>query len=135
MDYKELLKKAKKELPEVKESSERFKIPKVKGHIQGSKTIVNNFVQIANTLRREPAHFLKYVLKELATPGVINKNSLLMGARIPASRINEKIAQYAELYVFCRLCKKPDTKLIKSGNLTKIKCTACGASYTILTKI
>ena len=102
MDYEKLLKKAKKELPKVEEASERFKIPKVKGHIQGSKTIVNNFVQIANTLRREPAHFLKYVLKELATPGVINKNSLIMGSRVPASRINEKIEQYANLYVFCR---------------------------------
>ena len=78
MDYKELLGKAKKELPEVKESSERFKIPKVKGHIQGSKTIVNNFVQIANELRREPTHLLKYILKELATPGEINKNSLII---------------------------------------------------------
>ena len=135
MNYKDLLRKAKKELPEVKESSERFKIPTVKGHIHGSKTICNNFVQIANTLRREPAHLLKYVLKELATPGVINKTSLIMGSRIPASRINEKIKQYADHYVFCRLCKRPDTKLIKSGNITKIKCTACGASYTILTKI
>ena len=135
MEYKDLLTKAKKELPQVKETQTRFKIPKVKGHIQGYKTIVNNFTQITSTLRREQNHLLKYLLKELATAGEIKKTALIMNSRIPANRINEKIKQYAEQYVFCKECGKPDTKLLKKDNILKIKCTACGASYTVISKI
>ena len=72
-DYKELLKRGKKALPETKQSSERFVIQNVRGHIQGNKTIISNFIQIAQHLGRKPEHMLKYVLKELATPGEIKK--------------------------------------------------------------
>ena len=38
-DYKELLEKGRKELPEsLKVTAGRFEIPKVKGHIEGNKT-------------------------------------------------------------------------------------------------
>ena len=69
MDYEKMLEKARKELPESVLKTERFEIPKVKGHIQGNRTIISNFNQIAKTLRREPEHLLKFVLKELAAPG------------------------------------------------------------------
>ena len=63
------------------------------------------------------------------------KTALIMSSRIPANRINEKIIQYARQYVFCKECGKPDTKLLKKDNTIKIKCTACGASYPIISKI
>ena len=36
MDYHELLKKAKEELPRESASHDRFEIPKIRGHIQGN---------------------------------------------------------------------------------------------------
>jgi peroxiredoxin len=39
MDYKEMLSKARTELPKVEQSSERFVIPKVQGHIEATKTM------------------------------------------------------------------------------------------------
>ncbi len=56
MDYKKLLKKAIKELPDSATTTERFEIPKVKGHMQGNRTIISNFLQIATTLGRKPEH-------------------------------------------------------------------------------
>ena len=95
-----MLEDARKSLPEVVFIKERFVIPKVIGHIQGNRTIISNFLQIATDLRREVEHLLKYVLKELATPGEIKKSgSLIMGTKISASRINEKIRQYANEFV------------------------------------
>ncbi len=135
MEYEKLLKKARKELPESVLKTERFEIPKVKGHIEGNKTIISNFEQIAGTLGRPIEHLLKYVLRELATPGEMRKGSLIIGRKVSASRINEKIQQYANEFVLCPECKKPDTKLMKEDRFTFIKCLACGAKHTVKAKI
>ena len=135
MDYKKLLKKARKEVPESIKSSERFEIPKVKGHIEGNKTIISNFQQIADILGRPIEHLLKYVLRELATPGEMRKDSLIIGTKISASRINEKIQKYAEEFVICPECKRPDTEMKKEDKVTFIKCMACGARHPVKSKI
>ena len=136
MEYKEILKEVRKGLPEVVFLKERFEMPKVMGHLQGNRTIVSNFLQIASALRRAADHLLKYVLKELATPGEIKKSgALILGTKISASRINEKIRQYANEFVLCFECGKPDTKIEKEDNLTYIKCTACGAKNIVKAKI
>ena len=135
-DYNKLLQNVRKELPEHVFQKERFELPKAKGHIQGSRTVISNFLQIADTLRREPENMLKYILRELASPGEIKKSgSVIMGTKTPASRINEKIKQYANSYVFCYECGKPDTKIEKEGSLNYLKCTACGAKHIIKSKI
>lgn len=135
MEYEEMLKKAKSEMPESVHERERFEIPKVMGHIQGSRTIISNFTQIALTLRRSSEHLLKFVLKELATPGSLSKSTLIIGTKVPASRINEKIRQYANEFVLCKVCGKPDTKIEKEGSIAYLKCSACGAKYSVRSKI
>lgn len=136
MDYEQLLEKARKELPENSLKSERFEIPKVKGHIQGNKTIISNFLQICSVLRRETEHVLKYILKELATPGEIKKSgAVIIGTKVSALRINEKIQQYAGEFVLCPECGKPDTKVTKESRFYFIKCSACGAKHSIKSRI
>lgn len=131
-----MLKETRESLPESVFEKERFEIPKIRGHIQGNRTILTNFIQIANALGREPNHMLKYVLKELATPGEIKKSgSVIMGAKVSASRINDKIKQYALIYVFCPECGKPDTKIEKEKVVVFMKCMACGARHPIKSKI
>jgi translation initiation factor 2 subunit 2 len=135
-EYKKLLEEARKGLPEHVFQKERFEIPKVKGHIQGNKTLISNFLQIANLLHREPEHLLKFILRELATPGEIKKSgSVIIGTKVPASRINEKIKQYSNSYVFCYECSKPDTKIEKEGNFNFLKCLACGARHSIKARV
>ncbi len=130
-----MLKKARKELPDIKKSEERLEIPKVLGHIQGNKTVISNFHQIADILGRKPEHLLKYLLKELATPGSIKTNALILGRKISAKIINEKIMQYVNLFVICPECKRPDTKIKKEGNIIIMQCMACGARHPVKTKI
>lgn len=135
MDYSELLKKAKKELPSESASHERFEIPKVRGHIQGNRTVVSNFGQIASTLNRETDHLLKYILKELATPGEFKNSFLIMGRKVSAAMINEKIEKYVREFVICKECKKPDTKLVKEEKIIFLKCQACGAKQPVQAKM
>ena len=136
MDYKEMLKKGREELPESVKQTERFEMPKVRGHIQGNKTVISNFQQIAQTLRREVSHLLKFVLKELATPGEIKKTGvLILGRKIGSATINEKIAKYAKEYVICPECNRPDTKLEKEDKIMFMRCMACGAKKPVKAKI
>lgn len=134
MEYEKLLEKARKELPKtVLKEAERFEIPKVKGHIQGNRTVISNFYQIADALHRPPEHLFKYLLKELATPGELKKSAAIIGRKISAERINKKVIQYAETFVLCPECKKPDTKLYKEDRVTFIRCMACGAKHPVQT--
>src|SRR3989344_1039736 len=110
MDYESLLTRARQRMPQSVFEKERFEIPKVVGHFEGNKTIISNFSAIITTLRRQQDHLLKYILRELAAPGEVNRAGLLViGSKIPASRINEKIRQYAHEFVLCPQCGKPDT--------------------------
>lgn len=131
MDYKDMLKNARENLPDSVLEAERFVIPKIRGHLQGNKTVLSNFTQIADFLGRDAEFMLKYILKELATPGEIKKQLVVLGRKVSASRINEKINAFAKKYVICKICGKPETKLTKKNRINFIKCNACGAKYPI----
>ena len=134
-DYHALLKEAKANLPEIKQNEERFQIPKVKGHIQGSRTVISNLHQIADVLGRPLKHILKFLARELATTAEPLHQLVVFGSKVSASKMNEKLQAYAEEFVFCRECGKPDTKLNKEGDVYYFKCQACGARYTFTSKI
>jgi translation initiation factor 2 subunit 2 len=131
MEYEELLKKARQALPEIVSVRERFEIPKVRGNIQGNKAIVSNFFQISNTLSREPTHLLKFLLKELATSGEIKDSLLIFKTKLSANSINQKIRQYANTFVLCSDCGKPDTQILEEKGILFLKCQACGAKHHI----
>lgn len=133
--YEELLKKAIEKLPKKIEKTERFEMPKVAGLIEGNKTIITNFYQIADILHRQPEHLLKFLLRELATPGNLEKTRLILGRKISSNIINEKIEFYAKTFVLCPECKRPDTQLIRENKILMIKCTACGAKQPVKAKI
>jgi len=135
MDYEKLLERGIESLPEKKSLAERFNIPKAKGHIQGTKTVISNFTQIAQSLGREPQHLLKFILRELATPGEFSGNLVIFKRKVSASAVNNAVLKYAETFVICKECGKPDTKIVKKGGISYLKCLACGAQNSIRSKI
>ena len=137
MEYEKLLEEAFKKVkhPENLSGSERFEIPKIEGHFEGKKTILTNFSQISEHIRRNPDHFQKYLLKELAASGQREGDRLILNMKVPSTKINQKIAEYVKEFVTCKECKKPDTELLKEGRLSFIHCLACGAKHSIRSKI
>ena len=135
MEYEKMLDKLYKEVKPLETSSERFEIPKVKGHIEGYKTIIANFGQILSVLRRNPEHLTKFLFKELATPGTVEGDRLILNRKLSSKLINEKIESYANEFVICRECKKPDTELIREDRISSIHCLACGAKHPVRSKI
>jgi len=127
--YEELLNNAMEKLPKTVVTASRYELPKVKGHVEGNKTIIINFNQICSTLNRDVQHVLKYLLKGLATPGKLEDHRLIFGRKLSSTLINAKIEEYANKFVLCYDCKKPDTKLITENRVIYLKCTACGAKH------
>ncbi len=131
MEYEKLLNKLYKEVKPIETSTERFEIPKVTGHHEGTKTIITNFGEVITKLRRPKEHIIKFLLKELATPGKFEGSRLILNRKISSKLINEKIERYANEFVICPDCKKPDTELIKEHRITFIHCLACGAKKSV----
>ncbi len=134
-DYEKLLETAYKDIKPVESKIDRFEIPKVEGHIEGNKTIIDNFKQIASYIRRDEAHLLKYILKALAAAGSIKGERLMLTRKISSKQINEKIGQYIKDFVICDECRKPDTEIIKQDRMSFLHCLACGAKHSISSKI
>ncbi|MFW6025181.1 MAG: translation initiation factor IF-2 subunit beta [Candidatus Woesearchaeota archaeon] len=125
-DYENLLDKARSETIDIEDMQSRFEIPKVRGHVEGNKTIISNYHQIAKKLSRDPKHLLKYLQKNLATPGELYDKGVIFGSKISSSEINKAIANYTNEFVICSECKKPDTKIKKESGIHFIKCMVCG---------
>lgn len=133
--YEQRLEKLYKEIKPIKSTGERFEIPKCEGHVEGNKTIISNFSQLVSILRRNPEHFAKFLMRELASPGQIEGDRLILNRKLNSQRINDKINEYAIEFVICPQCKKPDTELIKDKDFLFIHCLACGAKHSVRAKL
>jgi len=131
MDYETLLNKAYEKLPKVEMATDRFRIPIAETMIQGNQTIIKNFSQIAETLRRDPKHLLKYLTRELATPAGLESTRAILQSKLPQRIIQQKLESYIKEYVFCKECGQPDTQLIKEDRIIFLKCEACGAKASV----
>lgn len=135
MAYEDMLEDAYAKVKQIDASSGRFEIPKIEGHFEGKKTILTNFFSIASHIRRDPEHFLKFILKEVAAAGHKDGDRLVLNMKVPSAKINPKIEQYVKEFVLCKECGKPDTELVKEDRLNFIHCLACGAKHSVRGKI
>jgi translation initiation factor 2 subunit 2 len=133
--YEQLLDRAYKNLKVATSTGERFEIPKVQGQISGKNTIITNLTAIASHIRRPAEHLGKFLLKELAAPGSIEGERLILKTKLNSSRVNEKVEMYVKDFVLCPECKKPDTEVISEKGIKFKHCLACGAKTPIKSKI
>lgn len=130
-EYEKLLKKAMEAVPKSSSGIKRFEIPRVVSEIQGNKTLVKNFGKILTVFRRNERHLSKFLFKQLATPGNVQGNTLILQRKVPHRMLQEKLEAYAKEYIYCKECGKPDTKLVKEDRVTFMKCEACGAKSPV----
>ncbi|MFO8110320.1 MAG: translation initiation factor IF-2 subunit beta [Thermoplasmata archaeon] len=131
-DYDELLKRARKKLPEDISHHERFQVPPVDSFVEGNTTIFRNFSEIIDTINRNSDRVLKYLLRELGTAGEIEESGrATFKGKLGSKKIEEKIENFIDRYVLCSECGKPDTRLVKEDRITILQCDACGAHRPI----
>lgn len=133
-DYYVLLDRAKKELPEIAESHERFTIPELDIFQEGKITVIRNFIDVTDRLRRDPQHVLQFLLRELGTPGNIEGRRVVLKSKVLPNHIIDRVQIYTETFVICSECGRPDTKIVKEGRTLVLECDACGAHRPVNVK-
>ncbi|MDD1705518.1 MAG: translation initiation factor IF-2 subunit beta [Methanoregulaceae archaeon] len=124
--YEALLKKAYSNVTEQSESTDRFIVPEAKVYIEGKTTILENFAEIADVVRRDQDHLMKYLLGELGTAGKIDGTRAIFNGKFESSLISGLVKGYVDDYVICSECGKPDTRLVKDDRVLLLRCDACG---------
>ena len=136
LDYDKLLEMAREGLEDVMQNAERFSPPVPDIMHEGSKkTIIRNFSEIVDSLRRDETHLYKFLLQELGTAGSVNNRRLVLQGRVPEKKIKERIKSYIETFVVCQECNRPDTSFLRTGRTLNLHCEACGAKRPIRTNL
>ncbi len=129
--YEEMLREGREKISLDVSKESRFEVVKPNILIQGNRTFITNFTEIANSMRRDPKHLAKFLFRELAKPGHVEGNTLILQGKVLRSLIEKKIEAYLKEFVYCRECKRPDTHLEKEGRIIFLKCEACGAKQVV----
>ena len=90
-----------------------------------------NFKEIADELQRDPDHLLKFLSGEMATLANFDGTRAVFQGQFRADSIRNLLEVYANKYVVCPVCKRPDTRIIRERRLYFLQCDACGARSSI----
>lgn len=131
MEYNELLKRAMSRVKTTAVAENRIKILDPDITVAGKTIIIRNFGDIADIIRRDPKHIAKFIFRELAIPGAIEDNRLVLHRIFDKETISRCLKAYCMEFLYCRECGKADTKLEKKENLMFLKCEACGAERSV----
>ncbi|MFX1541010.1 MAG: translation initiation factor IF-2 subunit beta [Promethearchaeota archaeon] len=125
-DYEALLKRARDQIPPEVFDQPRFQLPEVDSFIQGSRTIIRNFKDITDTLRRDPKHLIRFLAHELATAGELQGAQAMFNGRFTSRALEDLVAKYTDEFVVCPVCQRPDTEIRREDRLLMLVCSACG---------
>jgi translation initiation factor 2 subunit 2 len=130
-DYEKLLKRAHSLLPQEAQTQKRFEIPRIRSGTIGMRTYIVNYKEIADAMNRDPQHLLRYLSKELATASTLDGARAIFQGKFRSDTLSRLIHRYAEAFVICPVCKRPDTKIVKEKRFSFLACEACGAKSSI----
>jgi len=129
--YEQMLKEAEKRISKDTTKDSRLEVPSPNVVIQGNRTFITNFTEITNSLRRDPKHLAKFLFRELAKPGHVDNNRLVLQGKVMKNLLQSKIDAYMKDFVYCKECNRPDTQIVKEDRLLFLKCEACGAKQPL----
>lgn len=130
-EYITLLKRARETLPETVFEKSRFQLPKLESFIEGNRTIITNWKEIALKIRRDE-HFAKLLARDLATSYSKDATGrLAFAGKFANVSLNKQLQDYVKAYVICNECSKPDTKLVRESRRLFVVCEACGSRHSV----
>ena len=130
-DYDALLDRARERIPKDIRERSRWTMPEPDILIEGSQTILRNFADIVSAMDRDSKHVYQFLLNELGTSGTREQIRVMFKGRVPLMRIKEKLVAYVKAFILCDQCRAPDTRFVKEGRTTLLKCQACGATRPV----
>jgi translation initiation factor 2 subunit 2 len=130
-DYRSMLDRAYEQLPEQSISIERFSVPRAIVRRQGRRSVIVNFKEIADELRRDPEHILNFLKNETATRANFDGIRTVFQGSFNYDTIRNLLEIYTKKYIICPVCNRPDTHIVKDKRLFFLQCEACGARSSI----
>ncbi len=132
LDYEYLLNRLYEKVPPRSGSAE-YEIPEPEVIRIGSQTIIRNFREISEKLKRDPSLVARYLQKELATAGSYDPGSgqLTLNVKVSRKVISQFLNIFLKTYVRCPTCNSVDTRLTKKGKAWILICEACGAEQPV----
>ncbi|BCS92816.1 Translation initiation factor 2 subunit beta [Metallosphaera sp. J1] len=130
--YNVLLDRLYTKLPKKDLAAETQTLPTLTIINVGNTTIIRNFSEYCDRIRREDKICMRYLLKELAAAGSISENGQLMiQGKFSNAIVNTFMDRFLKTYVQCSTCKSLDTVLVKEKKIWYIQCLACGAKNPV----
>lgn len=131
-DYEWLLDRVYKKIPP-KSGSGTFELPEPQVIRVGTQTIIKNFRDISQKLKREPDMVSRYLMKELASAGSYEEGSgqLVLSVKVSSKVLKQLLDMFVKSYVKCPTCGSIDTHIEKRGKVWILVCEACGAEQTL----
>jgi len=99
----------------------------------GTQTIVKNFREISQRLKRDPDLVARYLMKELASAGSYEEGSgqLVLNVKVSSKVLRQLLDMFVKNYVKCPTCGSIDTHIEKRGKVWVLVCEACGAEQPL----
>jgi len=96
---------------------------------EGPKTVITNWKQVVKNLDQK--YVKKFLGKKLATNTNIKGDQLILSGIFSQKKLNDLLRSFAEKYIICPLCQKPDTHLEKRGKKFYLICEAEGSEHVV----
>ncbi len=99
----------------------------------GTQTIIKNFREISQRLKREPELVSRYLAKELASASSYDSGSgqLTLSVKVSGKIVRQVLDMFVKDYVRCPTCGSIDTHLERKGKVWLLVCEACGAEQSV----
>ena len=130
-EYDALLDRARERIPKDISERSRWTMPEPDILIEGSQTILRTFADVVNAMDRDANHVYQFLLNELGSSATREQVRVMFKGRVPPARIKEKLVAYVKAFILCDQCRAPDTRFIKEGRTSLLKCQACGATRPV----
>ncbi len=131
-DYETLLNRLYEKVPP-KSGSAEYELPTPQIIRLGNQTVIRNFREISQRLKRDPNLVARYLQRELAAAGSYDPNSgqLILNVKVSRKVIAKFLDLFLKNYVRCPTCGSIDTRLERRGKTWILVCEACGAEQPV----
>ena len=115
MNYRELLDRARSQLPSDVREHKRFEVPQPRSFIIGMRTILSNFKDVCDALNRDPHHVLKFFSGEMATAATMQRNRAIFQGKFNNDTFDRLINVTSKSLWFVRFVLAQTRRLSKIG--------------------
>ena len=100
----------------------------MEGSGNGIKTRVVNLADVSKSLNREAADVLKIFGFELGAVTIKdeNKDTYIVNGKFSANELADVLDLFIDKFVLCASCRNPETFIVPSKGIVKLRCISCG---------